>query len=174
MKTGTVSASPELSTSLLAMTQASRLCLFAFALLCCVSCASYKQSEPPQDGMFYPRECVTVGGASTSTTTSLSHYTVCGPVRVTEIGIRTYDQYFGNGNSGDHEVARLDIGGGLYVWTSTLRSVGRLELRSNSEGAFGSAATSVTTMAANATNGAVKLFIAVVIVVAVIGLIAAG
>ena len=43
------------------------------------------------------------------------------------MGVKTYTREGGNGNVGDHEVAQLDISGGLYVWTSTLNSVGRVE-----------------------------------------------
>ncbi len=104
-----------------------RFFIFAIAVACCVSCTRYKEYDPPRAGTFYPNGCVTVGGSRSSINPRLRYYTICAPVRITEMGVKTYTREGGNGNVGDHEVAQLDISGGLYVWTSTLNSVGRVE-----------------------------------------------
>ena len=106
---------------------ASGFVVFAIAVMCCMSCTRYNEYDPPRVGTFYPNGCVTVGGTQFSTSPRLHYYTICAPVRITEMGVNTYTREGGNGNFGDHEVARLDISGGLYVWTSTLNSVGRVE-----------------------------------------------
>lgn len=66
----------------------------------------------------------------------LHYWTICNPVQITEMGVKTYTLEGGNGNIGDHEVARLDVSGGLYVWTSTLASVGHVESDSAPAGVF--------------------------------------
>lgn len=91
-----------------------------------MGCGKYKQYDPSPVGVFYPNECVHLRGRKAhGFLLRPDVYTVCHPVSISEVGIMT--QYEPE-NAGDHEVARLEFSdGGVYVWTSTLRGVGRIE-----------------------------------------------
>jgi len=144
---------------------AMRVLIFAIVVACCASCTRYKEYDPPRVGTFYPNGCVTVGGSGSSTGFRLSYYDICAPVRITEMGVKTYTREGGNGNVGDHEVARLDISGGLYVWTSTLNSVGRVESINTRAGWFKRAKRSVSATAREGSARFGETVLAVILVI---------
>jgi hypothetical protein len=89
------------------------------------------------------------------------------------MGIKTYTREGGNGNVGDHEVARLDISGGLYVWTSTLNSVGRVESSSSRTGVFKRMSSFVSNIVreggARTVEKVFAVFLVIVVCVAMLG-----
>jgi len=115
--------------------------LVAIGPLLLIGCAKYTESDPPRVGTFYPNGTVSVRGTTSPTSLRLHEWTISGPVTITEIGMKTYegDVVTANGNVGTHEVACLDLDGGLWVWTSTLNQLGRVESRVASDGVLGTA-----------------------------------
>ena len=92
-----------------------------------VGCVGYEAYSPSPTGTFYPNEPVRVRGRDVNDLLSArtNIYAIRGPVRISEVGIATYHD---PQNAGKHEVARLEFSdGGIYVWTDTLREVGRIE-----------------------------------------------
>lgn len=139
--------------------------VFALTIACCASCTRYEEYDPPRVGTFYPNGCVTVGGTRYSVFPRLSYYNICAPVRITEMGVKTYTREGGNGNVGDYEVARLDVSGGLYVWTSTLSSVGRVESSSTRAGVFKRVGSFVSSAAREGGSRILETVFAVVLVI---------
>lgn len=74
--------------------------------------------------------------------------------------MKTYegDIVTANGNAGTHEVACLDLDGGLWVWTSTLNQLGRVESRVVSDGFFGAIWRNIIGTARAASGGFVNSF----------------
>lgn len=106
-----------------------RRCLLLMTILfvgAFVACGKYQEYNPPRTGVFYPNECVNLRGRKANGFLFRPDvFTVCQPVRISEVGVmRQYEPE----NAGNHEVARLEFSnGGYYVWTSTLQQVGRIE-----------------------------------------------
>ena len=115
------------------------LLLIAIESLSLIGCAKYTECDPPRVGTFYPNGAVSVSGTTSPTSLRLHEWTIRGPVTIREMGMKTYegDLVTANGNVGTHEVACLDLDGGLWVWTSTLNQLGRVESRVVSDGFLG-------------------------------------
>ena len=92
--------------------------------------AKYNGYNPSPVGIFHPNGCVNLRGRDAHGLLAIPHvYTVCSSVRFSEMGIMTYTD---PDNAGNHEVARLEFSDkSIYVWTSTLREVGRIEFAQN-------------------------------------------
>jgi hypothetical protein len=134
------------------------LLLVAIVSLSLIGCAKYTESDPPRVGTFYPNGTVSVQGTTSPTSLRLHEWTIRGPVTIREIGMKTYegDVVTANGNVGTHEVACLDLDGGLWVWTSTLNQLGRVEYRVVSEGSLGTAWRNIIGTARAASGGLVN------------------
>jgi hypothetical protein len=91
-----------------------------------MACGKYTEYSSTRTGTFYPNECVNLRGRRANGLLFRPDvFTVCQPVKISEVGVMT--QYEPE-NSGNHEVARLELSnGGYYVWTSTLQRVGRID-----------------------------------------------
>lgn len=111
-----------------------RFCLSVITLVMVgvlMGCVKYVANDPSQVGVFYPNECVTLRGREVNGSPSAKTIlvTICQPVNISEVGIATY---YDPENTGDHEVARLEFSNNsIYVWTVTLREVGRIEYSGN-------------------------------------------
>lgn len=109
-----------------------RACLLVIALLIvgisagCIG-PDYRHNDPSPTGTFYPNACVTVRGREANAFMGKSDiYTICQPVKISEVAIATYP--WQPENPGEHEVALLEFSdASVYVWTSTLRAVGRVQ-----------------------------------------------
>ena len=147
-----------------------RLLQVVIVSLSLIGCAKYTECDPPRVGTFYPNGVVSVRGTTSPTSLTLHEWTIRGPVTIREMGMKTYegDVVTSNGNVGTHEVACLDLDGGLWVWTSTLNQLGRVESRVVSEGFWGTIGRNITGAARAASGGFVNscatLFITCVII----------
>ncbi len=156
------------------------LLLLAIASLSLIGCAKYTEYDPPRRGTFYPNGAVSVRGTTSPTSLRLHEWTIRGPVTIREMGLKTYegDLVTVNGNVGTHEVACLEIDGGLWVWTSTLNQLGRVESQTVSDGFLGTAWRDITGAARAASGGFVNscgtLFICVVIIACCVAVVLKG
>ena len=134
------------------------LLLIAIVSLSLIGCAKYTECDPPRVGTFYPNGAVSVSGTTSPTSLRLHAWTIREPVTIREMGMKTYegDLVTANGNVGTHEVACLDLDGGLWVWTSTLNQLGRVESRVVSGGFLGTIWRNIIGTARAASGGLVN------------------